>query len=153
MGCRTIWSKMWEIEKVHSGVVPITARLLIDDKRGESPPRSSLLLIYYPPEERASSDQTEMRFLRALGGLLTSLAAVTNVVGVQLQALTPSNFKDSTSNGLWLIEYYSPRCPHCRNFEPTWEKLVQDCEAEIPSVHLAQVNCLMYGGAWLSYAT
>ncbi|KAF9453143.1 protein disulfide isomerase [Macrolepiota fuliginosa MF-IS2] len=34
---------------------------------------------------------------------------------------------------------------HCRRFAPTWEKLVGECEAEIPSVHLAQVNCAVHG--------
>jgi thioredoxin domain-containing protein 5 len=110
---------------------------------------SALLFPLVLPRNGFPPDKNAMHFLTALGALLTSLVVATNV-GAQLQELTPANFKDSTSNGLWFIEYFSPRCPHCRKFAPTWEKLVQECETEIPSVHLAQVNCAMYGGAWLS---
>jgi len=81
---------------------------------------------------------------------LTTLAVVSSVAGVQLQQLTPANFKESTENGLWLVEHFSPYCIHCRRFAPTWEKLVGDCEEEIPSVHLAQVDCSVYGGASLA---
>lgn len=76
---------------------------------------------------------------------LTTLAVVSSVAGVQLQQLTPANFKESTENGLWLVEHFSPYCIHCRRFAPTWEKLVGDCEQEVPSVHLAQVDCSVYG--------
>ncbi|EKM82138.1 hypothetical protein AGABI1DRAFT_55318 [Agaricus bisporus var. burnettii JB137-S8] len=86
-----------------------------------------------------------MRFPRLLGELLTTLALVISVASVQLQELKPNNFKESTSKGLWFIEYYSPHCGHCRRFAPTWEKLVEAAETEIPSVHLAQVNCAAYG--------
>lgn len=93
-----------------------------------------------------------MHFLKALRELplslvLTTLAVVSSAAGVQLQQLTPDNFKDSTGKGLWFVEHFSPYCGHCRNFAPTWEKLVEDCEKEIPSVHLAQVNCAVHGGA------
>ena len=74
---------------------------------------------------------------------LASLALPT----VRTAELTPTTFKESTANGLWFVEHFSPHCSHCRNFAPTWEKLVVDMEKETPSVSLAQVNCLLYGGA------
>lgn len=46
------------------------------------------------------------------------------------------------------IEYFSPYCPHCRRFEPTWNELVGRFEGmPDPGVHLAQVNCALNGGA------
>ncbi|EDR04936.1 protein disulfide isomerase [Laccaria bicolor S238N-H82] len=72
---------------------------------------------------------------------LASLALPT----VRTAELTPNTFKESTANGLWFVEHFSPHCSHCRNFAPTWEKLVVDMEKETPSVNLAQVNCLLYG--------
>lgn len=77
--------------------------------------------------------------------ILTTLAVVSTAVGVELRQLTPANFTELTTNGLWFIEHYSPYCGHCRRFEPTWEELVGDCEQELPSVQLAQVNCAAYG--------
>lgn len=58
--------------------------------------------------------------------------------------LTPSNFS-LTSNGAWLVEFFSPSCPHCRNFAPTWDKVTKDLEhlrddKEAPYT-LARVNC------------
>lgn len=93
-----------------------------------------------------------MYILKALTELplslvLTTLVVVSSVAGVQLQELTPANFKESTETGPWFVEHFSPYCVHCRRFAPTWEKLVEECEQEIPSVHLAQVNCAVHGGA------
>lgn len=80
--------------------------------------------------------------------VLTTLAVVSTTVGEELRQLTPANFKESTAHGLWFVEHFSPYCGHCKRFEPTWKDLVNDCETEIPSVQLAQVNCAQYGGTW-----
>jgi hypothetical protein len=116
------------------------------------------LFLYLPllPEEQVSLASSltvhdKMRLLKALTELplslvLTTLSVVSSVSGAQLQQLTPANFKDSTARGLWFVEHFSPYCVHCRQFAPTWEKLVGDCEKEIPSVHLAQVDCSVNGG-------
>ncbi|KXN90554.1 Thioredoxin domain-containing protein 5 [Leucoagaricus sp. SymC.cos] len=77
--------------------------------------------------------------------LVTALALVSSAAGVQLQQLTPANFEESTGKGLWFVEHFSPYCVHCRRFAPTWEKLVEACATEIPSVHLAQVDCSVHG--------
>ena len=76
---------------------------------------------------------------------LASLALPT----VRTAELTPDTFKESTAKGLWFVEHFSPHCSHCRNFAPTWDKLVVDMEKETPSVNLAQVNCMLYGGTLL----
>ncbi|WFD25697.1 protein disulfide-isomerase [Malassezia nana] len=59
--------------------------------------------------------------------------------------LTASNFS-LTSHGAWLVEFFSPSCPHCRNFAPTWNKATKDLEPlrddkEAPYT-LARVNCI-----------
>jgi thioredoxin domain-containing protein 5 len=92
-----------------------------------------------------------MHLLKALGMLplylvLTTFSAVISVSAVHLDELTPANFKESTATGTWFVENYSPYCPHCIRFAPTWEKLVGEAETEFPSIHLAQVNCAVHGG-------
>jgi Thioredoxin len=45
------------------------------------------------------------------------------------------------------IEHYSPYCHHCRDFAPTWTKLVEDIGSlEDPGISFAQVNCATHGG-------
>ncbi|KAI5119626.1 hypothetical protein M0805_007890 [Coniferiporia weirii] len=81
--------------------------------------------------------------------LVTSLALAASALPVQsveLKVLTPDNFDTTVANGAWFIEHYSPYCHHCRQFAPTWEKLVQHYESmESPGVHLAQINCAVNG--------
>lgn len=83
--------------------------------------------------------------------LVTSLALAASalpVESVELKVLTPDNFQSTIAQGVWFIEHFSPYCHHCRQFAPTWEKLVQENEAAPGSgIHLAQVNCAVNGGA------
>lgn len=45
------------------------------------------------------------------------------------------------------IEYFSPYCRHCRNFEPTWNRVVDEFEKKPGlGINLAQVNCALNGG-------
>lgn len=86
-----------------------------------------------------------------LSALVTSLAlAALALPAVKTAELTPDNFGSSVAKGLWFIEHYSPYCGHCRAFAPTWEKLVKEAETEFPTVSLAQVNCVLHGGAYCS---
>ncbi|KAL4075556.1 thioredoxin-like protein [Scleroderma citrinum] len=62
------------------------------------------------------------------------------------KVLTPDNFQETIAEGVWFIEYFSPYCPHCRHFVPTWNDLVEHFEKQAdPGVHLAQVNCALNG--------
>ncbi|KIL63362.1 hypothetical protein M378DRAFT_164675 [Amanita muscaria Koide BX008] len=72
-------------------------------------------------------------------------AAVSDRSANELFQLTPDTFKSSIASGHWVIEHFSPSCPHCRQFAPTWEKLVGEAKTEFPDVRLAQVNCALYG--------
>ncbi|KAI0337496.1 thioredoxin-domain-containing protein [Trametopsis cervina] len=65
---------------------------------------------------------------------------------VELTVLTPDNFQETISTGVWFIEHFSPYCGHCRKFAPTWEQLVEETQKENdPGIHLAQVNCIIHG--------
>ncbi|GBE79006.1 hypothetical protein SCP_0202030 [Sparassis crispa] len=75
---------------------------------------------------------------------LTAIAAPVESVG--LDVLEPDNFESTIAQGVWFIEHFSPYCPHCRDFMPTWEQLVADTQKSAdPGIHLAQVNCAING--------
>lgn len=46
----------------------------------------------------------------------------------------------SDTNAVWLVDYYAPWCPHCRQFAPAWEKAAS-FYAETANVHIAAVDC------------
>ncbi|KDQ14118.1 hypothetical protein BOTBODRAFT_32911, partial [Botryobasidium botryosum FD-172 SS1] len=83
---------------------------------------------------------------RNLAVVLLTVSALP-VGSVELKQLTGEDFKSSTSKGMWLVEYFSPFCGHCKQFEPTWEKLVEDKAkfAESFGFKMAQVNCITQG--------
>jgi thiol-disulfide isomerase/thioredoxin len=47
-------------------------------------------------------------------------------------------------DGFRFVEHFSPYCHHCRQFQPTWDDLVNHYAGS--PVNLAQVNCAVYGG-------
>ncbi|WFD29184.1 protein disulfide-isomerase [Malassezia sp. CBS 17886] len=61
--------------------------------------------------------------------------------------LTDANFT-LVQTGAWLLEFYSPYCPHCRNFAPVWDALAErsDRHRTDPAapLRLARVNCVVY---------
>ncbi|GJJ07807.1 hypothetical protein Clacol_002012 [Clathrus columnatus] len=60
--------------------------------------------------------------------------------------LTSATFSDSINDGVWFIEFFSPKCHHCRAFAPTWERLVAYTNTQQnPGISLAKVNCLAQG--------
>ncbi|KZT20616.1 thioredoxin-like protein [Neolentinus lepideus HHB14362 ss-1] len=75
-----------------------------------------------------------------------ALAAAAPVESVELLVLSPDNFKSTVSQGVWLIEHFSPYCHHCRDFAPIWTQLVEQTEKKSdPGIRLAQVNCAVNG--------
>ncbi|KAB5592742.1 Protein disulfide isomerase [Ceratobasidium theobromae] len=59
--------------------------------------------------------------------------------------LTQADFESSIGKGL--IEFYSPYCPHCKRFAPTWEKVsaAKAPLADLSGFAMAQVNCIAQG--------
>ena len=42
----------------------------------------------------------------------------------KVEKITDSNFKSKVkdSDEIWMVEFYSNGCGHCRNLEPHWDK-------------------------------
>jgi len=61
--------------------------------------------------------------------------------------LTQADFESSIAKGLWLVEFYSPYCPHCKRFAPTWDKVAEEKAplASISGFNMAQVDCIAQG--------
>ncbi|KAF8905855.1 thioredoxin-like protein [Gymnopilus junonius] len=75
--------------------------------------------------------------------LLLAASAVIPVTGGT--ELTPDNFQQEVSSGMWFVEHFSPYCGHCKHFKPTWDQLVKEAGTEIPSVKMGTVDCIMHG--------
>ena len=93
-----------------------------------------------------------MYFLSALTDfswsfLLAALALNSLVLPVNGRELIKDDFQQTIDKGLWFIEFFSPYCPHCTHFKPTWEKVVETAQRDLPEIGLAQVDCSMQGGA------
>lgn len=73
-------------------------------------------------------------------------AAAAPAAAAGSKVLTPQDFKETVADGIWFIEHFSPYCRHCRNFEPTWNRVVDEFEKK-PNlgIHMAQVNCALNG--------
>lgn len=49
-----------------------------------------------------------------------------------------------------LVEFFSPYCPHCQQFAPIWQDVLEMQEhlATDSDFHMSRVNCIEQGGAW-----
>lgn len=81
--------------------------------------------------------------------LWTTLAALVFQVAhaVTIPELSSSDFETTTSQGVWFVEFFSPYCPHCRAFAPTWQQLADEHEAlaSTRDFHFAKVDCTLSG--------
>ncbi|KAH7098550.1 thioredoxin-like protein [Auriculariales sp. MPI-PUGE-AT-0066] len=77
---------------------------------------------------------------------VASSAAAANVPRAELTALNlnPETFTSSISEHYWLVLFYSPFCPHCRHFKPTWAELIEQ-EKGVSGLGFAEVNCVEQG--------
>lgn len=140
IGVQGSMSNCWELREIES----------LHDKSHQGVANSYTLhfcLQHYTPE--AGLPLHNMLLLAALRNLpvslfISSLALASSALPVHTIALTPENFHQSVSEGVWFIEHFSPYCSHCRDFAPTWAKLVEENESD---VQMAQVNCAVHGGA------
>ncbi|CAE6365890.1 unnamed protein product [Rhizoctonia solani] len=79
--------------------------------------------------------------------LVVVLAILTLIPSTNAEHLTQADFASSISKGLWLVEFYSPYCPHCKRFAPTWDKVAKE-KAPLEGISgftMAQVNCIAQG--------
>ncbi|EJS43256.1 eps1p [Saccharomyces arboricola H-6] len=60
------------------------------------------------------------------------------------EPLTSKNFKEELSNGLHIIDFYSPYCPHCRQLAPIWMETWEEFKEESKELNVtfSQVNCV-----------
>ncbi|CAI4039751.1 hypothetical protein SMKI_09G1610 [Saccharomyces mikatae IFO 1815] len=83
-------------------------------------------------------------FLSCLSLLVTlAIAAAEPPTGFP-EPLKLTNFKEELSNGLHIIEFYSPYCGYCRNFAPVWMETWEEFKEEGKKLNitLSQVNCV-----------
>ncbi|KAN0065747.1 hypothetical protein ACQY0O_000877 [Thecaphora frezii] len=94
--------------------------------------------------------------LLALAGLVLSLSSIGveaktyafgDINNPSLNSLTTGNFTSSIAHGMWLVEFYSPYCQHCKKFAPTWQDIAEYEEhlADSSDFHFARVNCITQG--------
>ncbi|KAA1086913.1 hypothetical protein PGT21_015378 [Puccinia graminis f. sp. tritici] len=88
----------------------------------------------------------------AISNLILLAATTTTFVveaAVQLHAgvqLNENNFDATVKQGLWFLECYSPFCPHCKRFAPTWIQVVDKMKHyEDEGLKLGQVDCIAQG--------
>ncbi|PWN98996.1 thioredoxin-like protein [Tilletiopsis washingtonensis] len=64
-----------------------------------------------------------------------------------LPHLTSATFTPSLSHGMWLVEFFSPYCPHCQQFAPIWQDVLEMQEhlATDSDFHMSRVNCIEQG--------
>jgi len=55
--------------------------------------------------------------------------------------LTGDNFKEKTSEGFWLVEFFAPWCGHCKKLTPTWEHLANELDGKY---NIAKVDCTQH---------
>ncbi|KAM3587224.1 hypothetical protein VKS41_002260 [Umbelopsis sp. WA50703] len=69
------------------------------------------------------------------------------VVDAEIVELTPSNYDSLASSGTWFIEHFSPYCPHCVHFAPTWQALGKTHQdlSSTKNFHLGAIDCTVYG--------
>ncbi|KAI9474330.1 thioredoxin-like protein [Zychaea mexicana] len=64
------------------------------------------------------------------------------VAAGEVLELTGIDFDSTTQRGLWFVNHFSPFCPHCRQFAPTWQQLANEHET-LENFHFAKVDCTL----------
>ena len=86
-------------------------------------------------------------FLLALISFLSVTHAYSDLDNPNLRQLNSENFDQLTKEKAWLVEFFSPQCPHCQAFAPTWKDLSVISEHLEDSSHffMARVDCIAQG--------
>jgi len=67
---------------------------------------------------------------------------LSKVEKLALYELTEVTFDDHIATGQHFIDFYAPWCSHCKNLEPTWDKLANIFSADI-TVTIAKVCAVL----------
>ncbi|VEU23747.1 DEKNAAC105058 [Brettanomyces naardenensis] len=62
--------------------------------------------------------------------------------------LNAETFDSTLATGYHVVEFFSPYCPHCMHFKPTWEQFYRDNHRSLESennLFLNQVDCISSG--------
>ncbi|MCO5589563.1 hypothetical protein L7F22_043531 [Adiantum nelumboides] len=83
--------------------------------------------------------------------LLLSICLGVNAAPIETEKtgtnLISTNFDQNVGKGMWLVEFFSPWCGHCKKFAPTWSMLVGMNEhlADSSDFHFGRVDCVAQG--------
>ena len=78
--------------------------------------------------------------------ILSLILAFTWSLPTELTTDDFSNGKVTTAagetSGAWFVEFYNPRCPHCKKFSPTWDQLADDFSRD--PINFGKLDCIKY---------
>jgi len=69
---------------------------------------------------------------------LVLLAVILCTAQSDVVELTNDNFKDTTKEGYWLVEFFAPWCGHCKKLAPVYEHLAKELKGK---ANIAKVDC------------
>eukprot|EP00466_Bigelowiella_natans_P007854 jgi/Bigna1/71452/fgenesh1_pg.15_\ len=73
-------------------------------------------------------------FVAVEGGLFDGNPYITN--------MDENNFPSAMGNSsTWLVNFYSPWCPHCVNFAPKWKQMAVQC-ATTDGIRIGAIDCV-----------
>lgn len=66
-----------------------------------------------------------------------------------IKDLDPDAFQTNISNdpeSTWIVEFYSPQCPHCKNFSPKFKRFAENMHRfqESHGLFVAKINCIAH---------
>ncbi|KAI8967043.1 thioredoxin-like protein [Mycotypha africana] len=75
---------------------------------------------------------------------VSCLSSIVYAISIELK---PDTLEEVIGPGTWLIEYFSPYCPHCQHFAPEWERFTNDYSylADEKNFHFGTIDCSTYG--------
>ncbi|KAK7049871.1 hypothetical protein VNI00_005301 [Paramarasmius palmivorus] len=74
---------------------------------------------------------------------LSLLSFVTIALSLKLSS---EAFEPTISEGVWVVNFESPYCSHCKHFKPLWNELVEEkLGSPNPGIRFAEVNCVTDG--------
>jgi len=61
-----------------------------------------------------------------------------------VEVLTVNNFEATTTDDIWFIEFYGPKCGYCKRFRPTWESVADwvNENPQDPPIHIAKIDAV-----------